>query len=143
MQLPSNGARPRNIYLNLKSLPGHFSKTFGGLPEQHEDSFRRRLNTVSDPEPGSSVVLQHTNDAQPTASESSERDHVDSQHLDYAEKLAAAQRDLIIILTLNRASRMFTILVLGFWGGWSFMPAETKCPDSVAWVTYICVVADW
>ena len=142
MQPTSNGAGPRNIFMkNLKSLSGHFSQTFGGLPEQHEDSLRRRWNTASDPEPGSSVVLQPTNNAQPTAS--SEPEDADPQGLDYARKLAAARQDLIIILTPNRACRIFTILVLGLWGGWSLMPAETKCPDSVAWVIYICIAADW
>ncbi len=122
MESPSNDARPRNIFLeHLKSISGHFAQTFGGLPEQHEDSLRRRLTTASDPEP----------------------EHADPQSLDYAQKLADARRDLIIILTANRACRIFTILVLGLWGGWSLMPAETRCPDSVAWVTYICIAADW
>ena len=135
-------AVPLNILLEtVKSLLLHVSKTFGGLPEKRDDLSRRWGDTASDPEPGSSVVLGQINDAQPTAS--SEREHADQQHLDYKLKLAEAQENLIVILTPNRASRMFTILVLGLWGGWSLMPSETKIPDSVAWVTYICIAADW
>ena len=126
-------AVPLKVFLEtVKSLLLHVLQTFGGLPEKHDDSLRRRVDTASDPKPGVSVVPQQINGAQLTTSK---RDH--------ERKLAEAREKLIIILTPNIASRMFTILVLGLWGGWSLMPSETKIPDSVAWVTYICIAADW
>lgn len=114
--------------------PLRFIQGFEGLPAQpHEETLRRRRNAASDPETTPSIPLQDMNDAaEPTSSEDDE-----------GSRLSHAQQHLIVILTVNRVCRIITIMALGFWEGWSIMPAETKSPASVTWVTYICIITDW
>ncbi|KJA17718.1 hypothetical protein HYPSUDRAFT_46050 [Hypholoma sublateritium FD-334 SS-4] len=119
--------------------PLRFIQGFEGLPAQpHEETLRRRRpNAASDPETTPSIPLQDMNDAAEPTSLDSEDDS------DEASRLSHAQQHLIVILTVNRVCRIITIIALGFWEGWSIMPAETKSPASVIWVTYICIITDW
>jgi hypothetical protein len=66
-----------------------------------------------------------------------------TSHEEEASRSARAQEDFIVILTVNRLCRIFTIATLGFGGGWSIMTAETKAPTSAVWVAYICIITDW
>ncbi|KJA22843.1 hypothetical protein HYPSUDRAFT_641299 [Hypholoma sublateritium FD-334 SS-4] len=134
------------IVKNIKSLSGHVTQSFGGLPapgQQHDEPLRRRRIALSDAETGPAILLQHINEAQLTASSGVEDAVAQPLDLDARRLPSDAQQDLIVILTVNRTCRIITIMALGFWGGWSIMPAEMKFPDSVAWVTYICIVTDW
>jgi len=95
---------------------------------------RRRRIVTGDPDPeiDSAFPLRHVNDAGPPL------------HEDAAPPSSTlARQRLIIDFTINRICRIITIMVLGFWGGWSPIPAEPKVPISVAWVTYICIITDW
>lgn len=108
--------------------PLHFIRAFEGLPAQPHEELRRRRNVASDPETTPSIPLQDMNHnaAEPTPND-------DDDHA----------RQLIVILTVNRVCRIITIMALGFWEGWSIMPAEAKSPASITWVTYICIITDW
>jgi hypothetical protein len=107
-------------------------RSFEGLPAQpSETSLRRRRNAAGDLETRSAIPLQHVNGAEPTS------------HEEEASRSARAQEDFIVILTVNRLCRIFTIATLGFGGGWSIMTAETKAPTSAVWVAYICIITDW
>ncbi|KJA22847.1 hypothetical protein HYPSUDRAFT_641398 [Hypholoma sublateritium FD-334 SS-4] len=99
----------------VKSLSGHFAQTFGGLPGPGKPHDKHAEHLPQSTQP----LISH------------------------AQKFDDAKQRLIVVLTVNRVCRIFTIIALGCWGGWSIMPTETKTPDSVKWVTYICIVTDW
>jgi len=50
---------------------------------------------------------------------------------------------LFINITVNRVCRLFSILGLGFWGGWSCLPDERRAPTSATWVAFVVFMADW
>lgn len=50
---------------------------------------------------------------------------------------------LIINITVNRVCRLFSILGLGFGGGWSFIPDEKRVPTSTTWVIFLVILTDW
>lgn len=109
--------------------------SFQGLPRP--EALRRRRVATGDTEPeiGSNLPLGPLNDAGlPSQVDETSLTHTTAQ---------APGSQLIIELTVNRICRIITIMVLGFWGGWSLMPEETKVPLSPAWVAYICIVTDW
>ena len=119
--------------------PLRLIRAFEGLPAQpNEATLRRRRNAASDPETTATppIPLQDMSDdaAQPTPDDDDDDEHA---------RLAHAQTHLIVILTVNRVCRIITIMALGFWEGWSVMPAEAKSPASITWVTYICIITDW
>ncbi|KAF9486208.1 hypothetical protein BDN70DRAFT_926911 [Pholiota conissans] len=112
-------------------------EAFEGLPARPNTiSLRRRRNAAPDPETTPAIPLQNMNGTAPSLDEDSESD-------EETARLADAQQRLSVILTVNRVCRVITITILGLWGGWSIMPAETKAPASAAWVAYICVITDW
>jgi hypothetical protein len=116
----------RGPLLVARSFEGLTAEPVVGVPR------RRRIVTGNpDPEITSSFSLRPVNDAEPPL------------HEDEAPPHTLAQQRLIVDLTVNRICRIITILVLGFWGGWSTMPAEPKVPVSATWVTYICITTDW
>lgn len=116
----------RGPLLVARSFEGLTAEPVVGVPR------RRRIVTGDpDPEISSAFPLRRVNDAEPPL------------HEDEAPPHTPAHQRLIIDLTVNRICRIMTILVLGFWGGWSPMPAEPKVPVSATWVTYICITTDW
>ena len=50
---------------------------------------------------------------------------------------------LFINITVNRVCRLFSILGLGFGGGWSCFPDEKRVPTSITWVIFIVILTDW
>jgi len=50
---------------------------------------------------------------------------------------------LFINITVNRIGRLFSILGLGFGGGWSCFPDEKRVPTLITWVTFIVILTDW
>jgi hypothetical protein len=50
---------------------------------------------------------------------------------------------LSIKITINRVCRIFSILGLGFGGGWSCIPDEARAPTSTIWVIFIVILVDW
>jgi len=59
-----------------------------------------------------------------------------------AQPTKASER-LSINITVNRVRRLFSILGLGFWGGWSCLPDEKRAPTSITWVIFVVVLTDW
>lgn len=128
----------------LVRVPLLVARSFEGLaPKSVEGVSRRRIFAGdSDPETGTGVPLQvrHINRVEPPSHEESIEDEA-STHTGTGTPLPVQQ--CIIDLPVNRLCRMKTILILGFWGGWSPIPAEPKVPVSATWVTYICIITDW
>lgn len=50
--------------------------------------------------------------------------------------------ELFIEITVNRICRLIVILWLGFWGGWSLIPDETRVPTTKAWVLFIVIITN-
>ncbi|KDR76650.1 hypothetical protein GALMADRAFT_1328519 [Galerina marginata CBS 339.88] len=119
---PNENANPSRAVLLSPLL---LIRSFEGLPAQPiEEQLPRRRNATADPETSTAIPLQQLNVVEPTS------------HEEAAARLARAQKELIVILTVNRLCRIITIVVLGLWGGWSIMPAETKAPaipESMDW----------
>jgi hypothetical protein len=68
--------------------------------------------------------------------------HRDIEHASSSTPNQVLEKPLVDI-TLNRIVRATTILTLGFSGGWSLIPDETKVPVGKFWVTYIVLITDW
>lgn len=132
---PHGDANPLRRDGLLVRGPLMVARSFEGLtPEPVVGVPRRRRIVTEDPDPEitrSAFTLRHVNDAEPPL------------HEEEASPHTPAQQMLIVDLTVNRICRVITIMVLGFWGGWSSMPAEPNVPVSATWVTYICIVTDW
>ena len=128
-----SGVLVRVPLLVARSFEGLAPKPVVGVPRR-----RHAFTGDPDPETGSAFPLQvrHVNHAEPAESPSHQDEA--SPHTD-----TPAQQWLIIDLTVNRLCRIITIMVLGFWGGWSSIPAEPKVPVSATWVTYICIITNW
>ena len=131
---------PRRNSGVLVRVPLLVARSFEGLAPKPGVPRRRRAFT-GDPDPetasssDSSLQVRHVNHAEPPLHEPEDEapPHTDTP----------AQQWLIIDLTLNRLCRVKTIMVLGFWGGWSLIPAEPNVPVSATWVTYICIITNW
>ena len=122
----------------LVRVPLLVARSFEGLaPKPVEGPRRRRIFTgEADPETGSvPLQVRHVNAeaAEPPSHEVETSPHTNTP----------LQQWLIIDITVNRLCRIVNIMVLGFWGGWSPIPAEPKVPVTPTWVTYICIITNW
>lgn len=129
----------------LVRVPLLVARSFEGLaPKSVEGVSRRRVFTGdSDPETGTGVSLQvrHMDLSEPPSHEESQTIEDEAEASTHSDTGTAQQ--CIIDLPVNRLCRIKTILILGFWGGWSSIPAEPKVPVSATWVTYICIITNW
>ena len=124
-----------DILLDLARAPLQLARTFEGLPaEPAVGVLRRRRNATGDHDPEITLgfPLHPVNDTDPPL-----------QGDETPSPTAPIRQRPVVNLTVNRICRIITIMVLGFWGGWSPMPTESKTPVSATWVTYICIITDW
>jgi hypothetical protein len=132
--ISTSGVLVRVPLLVARSFEGLSPKLVVGVPRR-----RRILTGDPDPETASGPVdafplqVRRVNRAEPPSHEDEASPHTGTP----------AQQSCIIDLTVNRLCRIKTIMVLGFWGGWSPIPAEPRVPVSATWVTYICIITDW
>ena len=124
-----------DILLDLVRGPLQLARTFEGLPTEPAVGVpRRRRNATGNPDPEITLgfPLHPVNNTEPPL-----------QGNETPSPTIPIQQRPVVNLTVNRICRIITIMVLGFWGGWSPIPAEPKVPVSATWVTYICIITDW